>query len=481
MIKSRKQNSTTYPINFLMVDSTDGKTGKTGLTPTVTLSKNGGAFAAAAGAVTEIGNGWYSLAGNATDRNTLGELCLHASATGADPADSQYSIVDFDPIVFKPPVTLAVADCGGNLPANVKAQDNIDFGTLQKASLSAATPSVTVSDKTGFSLATAYDPAKTAAPAGAQMDIVNTPNATAITAIQSGLATVANQTTINNNILAVPAAVWAVTTRTLSSFGSVLSDIAAAVWSYATRTILGVSSSISYPVLSGSVRQGFIAAINNLVPGSDLPLGETEAIFAINQAIKTYSTTRPRLVVEDEDGNGTIDYAIALLTDWSDGFSVIKVVEYPLDDDGAQGSVLQDDAWQIYQKPTGKCLRFLEDKPSASEDFRVAYTSLHICTDDACTIPLIDETAVQMLAAATFCDMLATYYAQTSDSTIMADSVDHKSKASEYASRARTYRQQYLNHLGIKEGSVAPASVTRDQDVKPSWQSDKLTHPRKFR
>jgi hypothetical protein len=37
----------------------------------------------------------------------------------------------------------------------VKAQDNIDFGALQKSSLNAATPAVTVSDKTGFSLSTA--------------------------------------------------------------------------------------------------------------------------------------------------------------------------------------------------------------------------------------------------------------------------------------------------------------------------------------
>jgi hypothetical protein len=44
---------------------------------------------------------------------------------------------------------------GGNIPAVVKAQDNIDFGALQKASLNAATPAVTVSDKTGFSLSTA--------------------------------------------------------------------------------------------------------------------------------------------------------------------------------------------------------------------------------------------------------------------------------------------------------------------------------------
>ena len=163
MIKARKQNSTLYPINYLMTDSQDGKTAKTGLTPTVTLSKNGGAFAAAAGAVSEIGNGWYSLAGNATDRNTLGELCIHAAASGADPADIQYSIVNFDPFIFKPPVSLAVADCGGNLPAEVKALDDIDFGATMKVSLNAATPEVTVSDKTGFELTSDYDSAKTAA------------------------------------------------------------------------------------------------------------------------------------------------------------------------------------------------------------------------------------------------------------------------------------------------------------------------------
>ena len=98
-MEQREQNGTDYPIVFLMVDSTDHITGKTGLTPTVTLSKNGGAFGAAAGAVTELANGWYSLAGNATDRNTLGSLAIHASATGADPSDILVFIVGYDPIV----------------------------------------------------------------------------------------------------------------------------------------------------------------------------------------------------------------------------------------------------------------------------------------------------------------------------------------------------------------------------------------------
>lgn len=92
-----KQSSTAYPLVFLMIDSTDHITGKTGLSPTVTISKNGAAFAAPAGAVSEIANGWYKIAGNATDTATLGPLLLHATATGADPVDMLFPVVAIDP------------------------------------------------------------------------------------------------------------------------------------------------------------------------------------------------------------------------------------------------------------------------------------------------------------------------------------------------------------------------------------------------
>ncbi len=228
-----------------------------------------------------------------------------------------------------------------------------------------------------------------------------------------------------------------------------------------------------------STRQDYITAIGNLV-GGELPLGEAEKILAIGAAVKTYSQHRPRTVVEDEDGNAGFDYLLSLLASWSEGFSVIKSVEYPVDDTSETASILEDDAWQIYEKPAGKCLRFLESTPTATEDIRITYTALHTCTDLACTVPAIDEEAVQALAAANFCDMLAAYYAQTRDSLIQADSVDHKSQAGEYAARARTYRKFYDDHLGVKGGPI-PASVTRDQDMSGSWGSDRMTHLRKYR
>jgi hypothetical protein len=90
------QSSTSRPLTFLMVQSSDHITGATGLSLTVTISKNGGTYAAPAGAISEIGNGLYKVAGNATDNGTLGPLWLHATATGADPSDTLYEVVAID-------------------------------------------------------------------------------------------------------------------------------------------------------------------------------------------------------------------------------------------------------------------------------------------------------------------------------------------------------------------------------------------------
>jgi hypothetical protein len=96
-MRQRQQNSTIYPVTFFLVGLSDHITGLAGATPVVTISKNGGAFAAVAGAVTEVGSGWYAWAANATDRNALGELAVHIEATGADPVDFKLEIVPWNP------------------------------------------------------------------------------------------------------------------------------------------------------------------------------------------------------------------------------------------------------------------------------------------------------------------------------------------------------------------------------------------------
>lgn len=131
-MRQRKQSTTTYPILFFMANSTDHLTGQTGLTPTVTISKNGASFGAAAGAVAEVGNGWYKLAGNATDRNTLGTLIIHAEAATADTFDMDLFIVSYDPFTIIGPSTysdtILYPSLGGDPLADVEVYCYADSG-----------------------------------------------------------------------------------------------------------------------------------------------------------------------------------------------------------------------------------------------------------------------------------------------------------------------------------------------------------------
>lgn len=137
-----KQSSTAYPLVFLMVDSADHITGKTGLSPTVTISKAGAAFGSPSGAVTEIGSGWYKVAGNATDSGTLGPLALHATASGADPSDTLYEVVAHD---VQDSVRLglsalpnAAAASAGGLPTSGTGANQIDLDSSGRINIGKA-------------------------------------------------------------------------------------------------------------------------------------------------------------------------------------------------------------------------------------------------------------------------------------------------------------------------------------------------------
>ncbi len=96
------RNNSTSPIRFLVVLSSDHITGATGKTLTVTVAKGTGSFATPAGAISEVGNGIYQIAPNATDANTVGPLMVHATASGCDPMDDQFDVVNYDPFAFIP-------------------------------------------------------------------------------------------------------------------------------------------------------------------------------------------------------------------------------------------------------------------------------------------------------------------------------------------------------------------------------------------
>lgn len=136
------KQSTTYSRMFLMVDSTDHVTGKTGLTVTVTLSKAGAAFGAAGATITEVSSGWYKAALTTTDTNTLGDLAFHCTGTAADATDfvDQVSARLIDDLAF--PATSGrsiTVDASGNANANMVSLggEAIVSGTVDTSTLAA--------------------------------------------------------------------------------------------------------------------------------------------------------------------------------------------------------------------------------------------------------------------------------------------------------------------------------------------------------
>lgn len=224
----------------------------------------------------------------------------------------------------------------------------------------------------------------------------------------------------------------------------------------------------------------FRAKVSEIIRDDADKLGTPERDNFIQEAVRIYSRHRPLEIVKDITGDGTYDYSIATnLTSWVKGFSIIKSIEYPADE--RDPSYLEEDDFIVYEKEDGQYIRFLSDTPVATEEFRVIYTALHVLSDTQNTIPESDQDAVCNLAASLCSGALASAYAQTSDSTITADSVDHRSKSQEFTSRAKMQKQNYMNHLGLKEGDVAPASAVKELDVNYPWGEDRLTHPKKWR
>lgn len=121
---------------FKMISAADHISPKTGLTPTVNLSKNAAAFGAAAGAVSEIGNGWYSVALTTVDTGTLGDLAFYVTGSGADDTDWRDEITArlSDDLAF--PATTGrsmVVDANGLVDANAVKIGPTGAGTAQTA------------------------------------------------------------------------------------------------------------------------------------------------------------------------------------------------------------------------------------------------------------------------------------------------------------------------------------------------------------
>jgi hypothetical protein len=168
--------------------------GVAGLNPSIVYARTVSGWTDVSGDVTvgAAGNGEYRVEYTGT-----AHVVVKVYAGAPDVADHPYVRVVFNEPIAS--VTGSVGSVSGNVGGSVQSVTNpVTVGTNN--------------DKSNYALASAYDPAKNAA---------------------SSLELSTQISALADLIAAVPAAVWAVTTRTLSGFG----DLVSTIWSYATRKL----------------------------------------------------------------------------------------------------------------------------------------------------------------------------------------------------------------------------------------------------
>lgn len=206
---------------------------------------------------------------------------------------------------------------------------------------------------------------------------------------------------------------------------------------------------------------------------------------AVLQAVSRYAQDRPRVLVEDETGNGTPYYVLvgtgALLASWADGFSQIRQIEYPAAAVGASHTpsyLEQQDDWDTtYRDATKTYLRLRSVSPSASETLRITYTALHTHTTVTDTVPPTDLDALCDLAASYVCQALASSAASTLSITLGQFRVSGSEGQASAAKQASAWLASYQRRIGVDtSGATAGAASYSDWDASLQYGGRFLTH-----
>lgn len=215
---------------------------------------------------------------------------------------------------------------------------------------------------------------------------------------------------------------------------------------------------------------------------------------AIDRALERYSQDKPRRIYATASGDGST-YEFSVPTGWVEDVSELLEVHYP--DPPATGQREPNvifDASAPNEPATVRPLknasgvtklRFMEDTPvSGTNNVRFVFTGLHSVHATDATLTTVygsDEEALAMLAASVACEMVASKYAETKDAALGVDSVDFRSKSTEYAARARQLLKGYQTHMGIGlDEPPRAASGTADWDQAMIHGGDRLIHRRRL-
>ncbi len=198
---------------------------------------------------------------------------------------------------------------------------------------------------------------------------------------------------------------------------------------------------------------------------------------AIAAAVLRYSSDKPRTKVQDVTPESS--QLLPLPAAWEEGFSDLLELEHPIGN--VPPTLIAQDRYGLYQDPAATKIQVVDGVAVAANSVRASFTIKHVVDAATDTIPLQHREPVACWGAASLCDQLAAFYSSGTDSTLQADSVEQRSKAQEYALRAKTLRKRYLDEIGIEEKKGAAAGAVVNLDFSDSRGEDRITHARRYR
>lgn len=201
---------------------------------------------------------------------------------------------------------------------------------------------------------------------------------------------------------------------------------------------------------------------------------------SVTQALPKVSKDVPRMLVIQFTGDGTQDYDIS--SDYFDKeISEVKSLEYPTGEI-PRAYLKRDDDWFIYQDHLDvMSLVFVNDTPSASENFRLVLTTPH--TFNASSSSMGTQSFDAMCAKV--CELMAKKIEQrlifTSAPQMDADTVQlgsNQVRGQKFI--AQYWHDEYEKICGLNE-DVKAAHAQADADIYMTTGRDYIWHPKRSR
>lgn len=207
----------------------------------------------------------------------------------------------------------------------------------------------------------------------------------------------------------------------------------------------------------------FKKLVDSLVRDESERLAKSDKETAVGLAVARYGQDRPRCKVADVVAPG--GDSLPLPAGW-EAESELVSAEYPIGETPPAHLPCS-----IYTTPAGNQLR-PGDTLGAGAEVRLTFTVAHVVSDTLDTVPPSHREAVACWAAAWLLEQLAAAAINDGESTLSADSTDRRTKAQEYASRARALKARYSDTLGV--GNASPQAASGQTAAWPS--RPRLTH-----